>query len=78
MASLEQFWSDVLSEAPNRVIVRLAALDEPDRQAILQHLKRMAEEPGWSEGQRRRAAFALNEWERRGNEADSSPSPPSD
>ncbi len=77
-ASLEQFWSDVLSETPERVTPQLAALDEVDRQAILLHLRRMAAEPGWSQGQRRRAAVALAEWPRCDNQGVPSESSPSD
>lgn len=60
--ALEDLWADVLSESPDRISRRLAALDQAERQAILLHLEAMTRGDGWSEGQRRRAAFALAQW----------------
>ena len=57
--SPESFWSEILSEEPTRVLGALRRLGEKDRQAALAHLKRMAEEGGWSEAQARRARAAL-------------------
>jgi len=76
-SNLEEFWTDVLSESSSRAVTRLAALDEVQREAVLAHLRRMASETGWSEGQRRRAAFALAEWERRTDAGGSPPPRPS-
>jgi hypothetical protein len=69
-SDLEEFWADVLSESSSRAVTRLAALDDETREAVLAHLRRMASEAGWSEGQRRRAAFALAEWEHRPDSGD--------
>jgi hypothetical protein len=57
--SPESFWSEVLSEEPARILAVLRRLGEAERQAALTHLKRMAEEDGWSVGQSRRARAAL-------------------
>jgi hypothetical protein len=67
-AGLKQPWSGVPSESPDLDTGRFAAPDAVDRQAFLVHLWRLAGEPGWSKGTRRRTAFALAEWEQRGNE----------
>jgi hypothetical protein len=57
--SPESFWSEILSEDPARVLGALRVLGETERQAALAHLRRMAEEEGWSEAQSRRARAAL-------------------
>jgi hypothetical protein len=57
--SPESFWSEILSEDPARVPGALRVLGETERQAALAHLRRMAEEEGWSEAQSRRARAAL-------------------
>jgi hypothetical protein len=56
---IEAVWEALLSEEPPRI--RRAWLDLPDDEAsaVLEHLKRMATEPGWAEGQRQSAATAL-------------------
>jgi len=60
MGSPDTFWSEVLSEEPARIRAALGLLGDAERQAALAHLKRMAEEGGWSEGQSRRARAALD------------------
>lgn len=57
--SPESFWSEILSEDPARVQGALRGMGEAERQAALAHLRRMAEEDGWSEAQSRRARTAL-------------------
>lgn len=58
--SPESFWSEILSEDPARVLGALRGMGEAERQAALAHLRRMAEEDGWSEAQSRRARAALS------------------
>ncbi len=58
--SPESFWSEILSEDPARVLGALRGMGEAERQAALAHLRRMAEEDGWSEAQSRRARVALS------------------
>jgi hypothetical protein len=56
----QDFWADVLSGEAPRIRAALESLEPATRQAVLAHLRRMAEEPGWTEGQQRRALAALN------------------
>ncbi len=55
----EQLWADILSEDAAQVLPALRAMGVEDRAAILAHLRRMADETGWSDGQARRARAAL-------------------
>jgi hypothetical protein len=61
-SNLEQIWESILSESTARVCRQLGELAILEQQAVLEHLTAMATEPGWSDGQRRRAAFALAAW----------------
>jgi hypothetical protein len=59
MDSLDQLWADLLSgDAPSiqRAWNRLSARE---RQALLAHLERMRDGPGWHATQRESAAAAL-------------------
>lgn len=56
---LEAFWAEVLSSEPGRIRSALEDLSDAERRSVLVHLRRMAVEPGWSEGQRLRARTAL-------------------
>ncbi len=56
---LEVFWREILSGDPHRIREAVGRLSLTDRRPVEAHLKRMASEPGWSEGQRRRARTAL-------------------
>lgn len=56
---LEQFWADVLSADPPRIRQAIAELHETERRAVIDHLKRMAHESGWTAGQQQRARSAL-------------------
>jgi hypothetical protein len=56
----EDFWSEVLSEDARRVVAALLAVDHVERRAALAHLRRMASEAGWADGQSRRARAALD------------------
>jgi hypothetical protein len=55
----EQLWEEILSEDAAQVLPALRALSVEERAAILAHLRRMAHETGWSDGQARRARAAL-------------------
>jgi hypothetical protein len=55
----EEFWSEVLSEDPARVQDALRSLPSAERAGVRDHLQAMAEDAGWSAGQRRRARAAL-------------------
>jgi len=57
--SPDSFWSEILSEDSARVLAALRLLGEAERQAALAHLRRMAEEEGWSAATARRARVAL-------------------
>jgi hypothetical protein len=56
---LEAFWAEVLSGESARIRAVLDRLDSASRRAILEHLRRMTCEPGWTEGQQKRARAAL-------------------
>ena len=58
-AELEQLWADLLSEDAGLVLTALLSLPREDRVGALAHLRGMANEAGWSEGQARRARAAL-------------------
>lgn len=60
MDPLEQFWQEVLSRDKDRVQAAINALDDnEERAAVVDHLKKMATEEGWSEPQRVSAQEAL-------------------
>jgi hypothetical protein len=56
---LEALWENLLSRQPDRVRAAFAGLSADERSAVLAHLQRMAEEPGWHPEQRKSAAAAL-------------------
>jgi hypothetical protein len=58
---LQAFWAQILSEDSRQIITAYNQLDKNERKALLEHLRRMAEEEGWAQGQRRRARRALEE-----------------
>lgn len=55
----EQLWAELLSEDAAQVVPALRAMGAEERAEILAHLRRMAHETGWSDGQARRARAAL-------------------
>jgi hypothetical protein len=57
--SLEQFWANILSEAPETVRDAWAPLTEDEKRAVYDHLGRMANEEGWHPSQRDAARAAL-------------------
>jgi len=56
---LEAFWAEVLSGESARIRAVLDRLDSDSRRAVLEHLRRMTCDPGWTEGQQHRARAAL-------------------
>jgi hypothetical protein len=56
---LEDLWGEILSGDPTRIRSAVEHLSEAERRSVLIHLRRMALEPGWSDGQRLRAKTAL-------------------
>jgi hypothetical protein len=56
---LRDVWGELLSGEPNRVRIAFGGLEKTEQQAVLAHLKEMAEGEGWQEGQRESAQVAL-------------------
>ena len=56
---LEQFWAELLSEEPERIVAIWNTLDAASQAAIRAHLKSMTTEPGWWDVQRQSARAAL-------------------
>ena len=56
---LEDFWGDLLSAEPLRIIAAWELLDAEAQAAIYAHLQRMIMEEGWAEVQREAARAAL-------------------
>jgi hypothetical protein len=59
----EAFWAQVLSGDPARIRAAITALSEDERASVVEHLRRMATEPGWHPAQRQRARTALAAFE---------------
>jgi hypothetical protein len=57
--NLEQLWNDLLSRENRLILKAFTILDKESQQAVLQHLSRMSEEPGWHPEQRISAKAAL-------------------
>ena len=57
--TLEEFWDHLLSGEPKRVRDAFSVLDENEKQAVVEHLRRMVSEAGWQPGQRDSARAAL-------------------
>ncbi|MCX6071020.1 MAG: hypothetical protein NTU91_09210 [Chloroflexi bacterium] len=56
---LDRLWADLLSGSAALVLAALRNLPQEERGAALAHLHAMGHDPGWSEGQVRRARAAL-------------------
>lgn len=59
MNGLEEFWSDLLSEEPKRVLMAWRSLELDEQESIRAHLILMVTEQGWAEAQREAAQIAL-------------------
>ena len=57
--SLEDFWGEILSRNKELIRAAIDRLDLIEREAVLVHLKRMVDEPGWQSEQRISAQAAL-------------------
>jgi len=58
-ADPERLWADLLSEDAALIVTALLNLPLEEREAALAHLHTMGYDPGWSDGQARRARAAL-------------------
>jgi hypothetical protein len=58
--NLESFWAEILSKDREKILAAIRSLSEDEQRAVVEHLKQMAHETGWSEGQRIRAKTALS------------------
>lgn len=56
---LENLWDRILSRDESLIQEAFSELDESEREIIISHLKRMANEPGWHDEQRKSAQAAL-------------------
>jgi hypothetical protein len=61
---LEALWSGLLSRRPDTIRTAFQTLSHEEQQAVLEHLRRMASEPGWHPEQRQSAEAALETLER--------------
>jgi hypothetical protein len=59
VADLQLFWEALLSEVAAKVLAAWQPLAPKEKIAIFTHLQRMANEEGWSAGQKKAAQFAL-------------------
>ncbi len=59
-AYLEKLWNELLSRRPELIRSAFSRLKSADQHAVLTHLQRISEEPGWHEEQRISARAALN------------------
>ncbi len=57
---LEALWSSLLSRHPDTIRTAYQTLSVEEQQAVLEHLRRMASEPGWHPEQQRSAEAALH------------------
>ena len=55
----QAFWAQVLSGDPARIRDAVSTLSEDELAAVLDHLRRMAADPGWHLAQRHSARRAL-------------------
>jgi hypothetical protein len=56
---LEQIWSDLLSRQTDVILLAFEQLDPTSRQTVIDHLRDMANDPGWQPEQRESALVAL-------------------
>jgi hypothetical protein len=56
---LEEFWEDILSETPLRIVSAWVRLSEDEQNTVRAHLTAMTTEDGWAEVQRAAAQAAL-------------------
>ena len=56
---LDEFWGDLLSEEPLRIMAAWSTLDANEQAAIFDHLSHMAADDGWADVQKVAAQAAL-------------------
>jgi hypothetical protein len=56
---LEAFWDAILSREPKRIQSAYLPLDMATRNSLVEHLQKMASEPGWHPEQVKSAQAAL-------------------
>jgi hypothetical protein len=59
MSNLDDLWDDILSSDPARIRRAWENLTDDESLAVLEHLRRMKDEPGWQPAQRESAEIAL-------------------
>jgi len=59
MDVIEALWAELLSEEPRRTVAAFRTLNTEEREAVHQHLHKMATEAGWQPVQRDAAIAAL-------------------
>jgi hypothetical protein len=59
MEPLEELWDGLLSREPDRILAAFATLSTSEKGSVLNHIRKMAEEPGWHPEQRNSAQAAL-------------------
>ncbi len=59
MTNLDDLWDDLLSSDPARIRRAWENLTDDESLAVLEHLRRMKDEPGWQPAQRASAEVAL-------------------
>ncbi len=57
---LDVFWENLLSRRPKKVLAAYRSLDAFEQKAVIEHLQRMVNEPGWQAEQRLSAQAALS------------------
>ncbi len=57
--SVEQLWDNLLSREPEKIQTTFQYLSSSERNAVIEHLKRMTSEDGWHPEQRKSAQFSL-------------------
>jgi hypothetical protein len=65
---LELLWNDLLSHQPELIRLAFVSLDVPSRKSVIDHLQKMANEPGWQPEQRVSAKAALQALENQMNQ----------
>lgn len=56
---LEQLWDQLLSGEADKITSAYASLSQDEQKVVLEHLSRMANEPGWHPQQQRSARAAI-------------------
>ena len=56
---LEEFWGDLLSEEPLRIVAAWSTLNNEEKLIIHEHLVKMSSDEGWADVQRDAAIIAL-------------------